>query len=89
MTTSERSDLGALLGQVFPSVTFLGQSFHPRGYVRVLQWIGKRWHMPAVRIHQCRKVLRVPWEKLALHQPTTLPARGEPEVLVAVCTLSA
>jgi ubiquinone/menaquinone biosynthesis C-methylase UbiE len=82
-------ELDALLRQVFPSVTFLGQSFHRHGYVRALNRIGMLWRMLAVRCHQCRKVLGVPWEKLDRHRPTPLPGKGEPEVLVAVCQVPA
>jgi hypothetical protein len=70
---------------VFPSVTFLGQSFHHRGYVRALNRIGGLWRMLAVRCHQCRKVLGVPWEKLERHRPMPLLGNGEPGVLVALC----
>jgi SAM-dependent methyltransferase len=80
-----REELGALLGRFFPSVTFLGQSFHGAGYVRLLNRLGKSWPMLAVRAHQVRKVLGVPWDKRQRHWPTPLPAPGEPEVLVAVC----
>jgi ubiquinone/menaquinone biosynthesis C-methylase UbiE len=78
-------ELEGLLRTVFPSVTFLGQSFRRRGYARVLNRIGGVSRMLAVRLHQCRKLLDVPWEKLERHYPTVLPGMGEPEVLVAVC----
>ncbi len=78
-------ELEAVLRQGFESVTFLGQSFHRRGYVRALNRVGSLWRKLAVRCHQCRKVLGVPWEKLERHRPAPLPGRGEPEVLVAVC----
>jgi len=81
-------ELAGRLREVFPSVTFLGQSFHPRSYVRGLNRIGGHWRMLAVRLHQCRKVLGVPWEKPERHRPTTAPQNAEPEVLVAVCRLS-
>jgi SAM-dependent methyltransferase len=81
-------ELGARLRQVFPFVTFLGQSFHRNGYVRALNRIGGLWRMLAVRLHQSRKVLGVPWEKPERHWPTVLSEKGEPEVLVAVCRLS-
>jgi ubiquinone/menaquinone biosynthesis C-methylase UbiE len=83
-----RLELADLLHEVFPSVTFLGQSFHPTRYIGALNRIGGLWHKLAVRVHQCRKVLGVPWEKRERHLPTPLPAKGEPEVLVAVCRLS-
>jgi SAM-dependent methyltransferase len=83
-----REDLDERLCQVFPSVTFLGQSFHGGGYVRALNRIGGLWGRLAVRCHQIRKVLGVPWERLERHLPTPLPTRGEPEVLVAVCRLA-
>jgi ubiquinone/menaquinone biosynthesis C-methylase UbiE len=83
-----RPELAELLHRVFPSVTFLGQSFHPPGYVGALNRIGGLSHMLAVRMHQCRKVLGVPWEKRERHLPTPLTEKGEPEVLVAVCRLS-
>jgi SAM-dependent methyltransferase len=83
-----RRELEAVLREVFPSVTFLGQSFHGGGYVRALNRIGGLWRMLAVRLHQSRKVLGVPWESAERHWPTRLPENGEPEVLVAVCRLS-
>jgi SAM-dependent methyltransferase len=83
-----RPELESLLRQVFPSVTLLGQSFHGGGYVRALNRIGGLWRMLAVRLHQSRKVLGVPWEKPERHWPTLFPKKGEPEVLVAVCRLS-
>jgi SAM-dependent methyltransferase len=82
-----RPELEAMLREVFPCVTFLGQSFHGAGYVRALNRMGKLWPRLAVRVHQVRKVLGVPWENLERHWPTPLPAKGEPEVLVAVCKL--
>jgi ubiquinone/menaquinone biosynthesis C-methylase UbiE len=81
-------ELEAVLRQVFPSVTFLGQSFHGGSYVRALNRIGGLWRMLAVRLHQSRKVLGVPWEKPERHQPTHLADNREPEVMVAVCRLS-
>lgn len=78
-------ELDALLHEVFPSVTWLGQSFHHRGYVRALNYVGGLSHKFAVRCHQSRKLFGVPWEKLERHLPIPLPGRGEPEVLVAVC----
>lgn len=78
-------ELDAFLREVFPRVTWLGQSFHHRGYVRALNKVGALSHKIAVRSHQCRKVLGVPWEKLERHLPMPLPGAGEPEVLVAVC----
>jgi SAM-dependent methyltransferase len=83
-----RPELAAVLRQVFPSVEFLGQSFHSRRYVRGLSRIGGLSRMLAVRLHQCRKVLGVPWDNRERHRPTALPAEAEPEVLVAICRLS-
>jgi len=83
-----RQDLEGRLREVFPSVTFLGQSFHGSGYVRWLNRIGKLCQMLAVRLHQCRKVLGVPWEMPELHRPTMVQENAEPEVLVAVCRLA-
>jgi SAM-dependent methyltransferase len=79
-----QAELGSLLRKVFSSVSFLGQSFHRHRYVRALNRVGTLSRMLAVRFHQCRKVLGVPWEKLERHWPTPLPASGEPEVLLAV-----
>jgi SAM-dependent methyltransferase len=80
-----RPELEALLREVFTSVTFLGQSFRGAGYVRALSRVGRLWPLLAVRAHQARKVLEAPWDKQQRHWPTPLPAKKEPEVLVAVC----
>jgi hypothetical protein len=41
--------------------------------------------MLAVRLHQMRKVLGWPFEKLARHRPLPLTGPDEFEVLIAVC----
>lgn len=80
-----RSELESVLGRFFSSVTLLGQTFRSPGYVHVLNRIGAFWPMLAVRIHQARKVLGLPWDRPERHQVATIPHRREPEVLVAVC----
>ena len=81
-------DLERVLRQYFVSVNWLGQSFYGRSYCQILNRIGRfspRW---AVRLHQTRKCLTMPFERMSWHRPTRLRGRGEPEILIAICKRS-
>jgi O-antigen biosynthesis protein len=82
-----QEELEPVLREFFPVVSFFGQSFHGHGYVGALNRLGRCWPALAMRTHQVRKVLGLPWETRDLHWPSPLPARGEPEIMVAVCRL--
>ena len=76
----------SLLRPYFSTTTFCGQSCYGARYARFLDWIGQKIPIMAVRLHQARKVLGIPWEKIKTHYPLALPAERQPEVLIAVCT---
>jgi ubiquinone/menaquinone biosynthesis C-methylase UbiE len=81
-----RADLEALLSEFFSHVSLWGQSFYHSGYIRALNRLGQSWPALAVRIHQLRKLLGIPWEKPEKQRPRAMPTNGEPEALAAVCT---
>lgn len=83
-----RAELEPLLRAHFRSVRWLGQSVFATWYVDLLTTIGRRAPMVAVRLHQMRKLLGAPFERRERHTPVELPARGNTEVLIAVCTSS-
>jgi SAM-dependent methyltransferase len=78
-------ELEQLLRGLFPVVTLFGQTFRAGGYVRTLTRLGRLWPMLAVRVHQARKFVALPWETPERHRPTALGSTDEPEVLIAVC----
>ena len=79
-------ELERVLSAQFADIVLLGQTRFGRRYVRLLEQIGRRVPMAAVRMHQMRKLLGMPFERRAKHEPAPLPfPHGEPEVLVAVC----
>ena len=79
-------ELRSVLGRRFGEITFFGQTGYRRDYVDVLDSIGRRVPMLAVRVHQLRKLIGMPLERRARHEPVRLPIeRREPEVLIAVC----
>ncbi len=80
------SELEPLLRTQFRTIRWLGQSAFANWYIAMLTAIGARMPMLAVRLHQMRKLLGAPFERRARHTPIPLPARGQTEVLVAVCT---
>ncbi len=80
-----RPELEMLLREYFASVHLLGQSYYGAGYVRLLTRIARYFPALAVRIHQARKLIGIPWEHPDRHRPIPLPPGGEPEYLVAVC----
>jgi len=79
--------LDELLRGYFGKLEWYGQSNYRHGYARLLYRLGRIWPRMAVRVHQARKVLTMPWETAERHYPTRMALlNGEPEVLVAVCT---
>jgi SAM-dependent methyltransferase len=78
-------DLAPLLARFFPSVTFYGQSFYGRRYVRMLGAVGRRLPWVAARLHQVRKLLQMPLERPSWHEVEPCGDRRAPEILVAVC----
>jgi ubiquinone/menaquinone biosynthesis C-methylase UbiE len=78
-------ELRSLLSRYFPSVRVVGQTNYPSRYARLLGRIGKRIPRAAVRLHQFRKLLGLPWERPARHHPGPWPDGSEPEVLLAIC----
>ncbi|HKQ72064.1 MAG TPA: class I SAM-dependent methyltransferase [Polyangiaceae bacterium] len=81
----DEAELHARLARHFPSVTLYGQTRFGSRYVRALGYLGRRFPWTAVRVHQARKLLTVPWENQERHVPQRLPMAGEPEVLMALC----
>lgn len=78
-------ELRRLLERCFDTIEWLGQSVFAGAYVAALNAIGRRASGAAVRLHQLRKVAGAPFDTRRRHWPRPLPARGEPEVLIAVC----
>ena len=78
-------ELETSLSRYFPSVRLVGQSIYASWYARMLNGIGRSFPMLAVRLHQVRKVLGIPWEKPECHHPTPWSAGSEPESLIAIC----
>jgi len=69
----------------FSTVHLYGQSFYRASYVRCLQWLGRRSRFAAVRAHQLRKLLGVPFDTVERHVPKRLGGARIPEILLAVC----
>jgi SAM-dependent methyltransferase len=82
-----RDELTVLLRSAFHQVDLLGQTPFDARYARALAVLGARLPMAAVRLHQARKVLGIPWEHRARHAPRLLPLAGAmvTEILIAVC----
>jgi ubiquinone/menaquinone biosynthesis C-methylase UbiE len=80
-----RPELESLLHQYFSRVEFFGQSFYGRVYQRCLTRVGRVLPAAAVKLHQARKVLSLPWENFARHWPRPLTAGRVPEILLARC----
>jgi ubiquinone/menaquinone biosynthesis C-methylase UbiE len=79
-------ELATILGRYFSDLSFFGQTPFARWYVGMLQRIGRRVPMAAVRLHQIRKVIGMAAERRSRHLPVPLPLdHSEPEVLIAVC----
>ncbi len=78
-------ELRKQLSQCFSSVELLGQSPYRSTYVKRLEGLGHRLPGVAVKVHQLRKLLGIPWESIERHRPNVVPQAHEPEVLVAIC----
>jgi len=78
-------ELRGLLEEFFSDVTGYGQSFYGRGYAKLLRRIGRWGNMAAVRSHQMRKLVGIPWERIDKHRPQPLMADRVPEVQLFVC----
>src|SRR5262249_20765282 len=80
-----RAELHEALAPFFSSVTIYGQSFYRKPYVCLLGVVGRAIPMLAVRLHQARKLLGMPFEHPARHEVRQLVANAEPEILIACC----
>lgn len=80
------AELESLLSLYFSSIGLYCQSEHGQFYSRLINAIGRTSPKLAVRLHQVRKVLGIPWESFEKHYPKPMPVKGEPEVLIAICT---
>lgn len=78
-------ELRERLATCFSSVEMLGQAPYSSGYTRRLGTVGRMLPPLAVKLHQVRKLLGIPWENIERHRPGTLLPQRDPEVLVAVC----
>lgn len=78
-------ELASVLAESFETIEWYGQSFFRRTYQSVLQAIGARVQMAAVRVHQMRKVAGAAFDDAQHHWPRPLEGKSEPEVLLAVC----
>lgn len=80
-----RYELDQVLRPSFAEVEWYGQTRYPRGYASMLAGLSKLARMTAVRAHQMRKLIGMPFESRWKHEPYALSDRDEPEVLIAVC----
>ena len=79
-------ELENLLRPWFREVVLFGQSFYTASYARRLRAAAGIFPMLAVRLHQMRKCVGIPWERPQRHIPNLIAPTAEPEVLIAVCT---
>jgi SAM-dependent methyltransferase len=77
-------ELRALLSDYFTDVEGYCQSRYAGSYARQLTRIAAWSPMAAVRLHQCRKVLGIPFEHIDKHRPRPLLETGVPEVQIFV-----
>lgn len=78
-------ELRRLLETAFETIEWLGQSVFAGAYARALNALGRGAPAAAVRVHQLRKLAGALYDTRRRHWPRPLPARGEAEVLIAVC----
>jgi len=78
-------ELRECLSECFSKVELLGQSPYRSTYVKRLGSVGRRLPKVAVKVHQLRKLLGIPWESIEHHRPRIVPRDREPEVLAAIC----
>jgi len=80
-----QGEFDALLRPEFASVQWYGQSMFEAPYNDMLAGLGKISPMLAVRLHQLRKLLGIPFDRADKHFPSPIPANRRPEILIAVC----
>lgn len=81
----DAGELRRLLGRSFSQVTMMGQTAYGDRYVGALAAVGRVSARGAVRLHQLRKLGGMPFDSRKRHEPRTIAAGFEPEVLIAVC----
>ena len=79
-------ELEALLRSSFEHVEMMGQSGYPLAYAGILGGIGRTSRTIGFRLHQMRKLIALPFENRARHEPRRFDRGETPEVLIAVCT---
>jgi len=84
----DEEEFDSILRRYFSKPRLYGQTFFPAQYKLRLNRIGKKSPALAVRLHQIRKILGIFREHEEKHRPIELPFRGDPEVLIALCTSS-
>ena len=75
-----------LLRTQFRTIEWYGQTFHDSAYRRFLCGVGRKLPTAAIRMHQAKKVLTVPFDSPKRHTPHALRDRFDPEIFIAVCT---
>ena len=78
-------ELDVLLRRHFREVHWRGQTFFTRRWLTILKRLAGLHRMLAVRSHQVRKLLCLPWERAAWHTPLAEIQGRLPEYLVAEC----
>jgi hypothetical protein len=81
-----QAELNGLLRPFFGQIEFFGQSAFGVQYQQALSTIGKCAPAFAVKLHQLRKLLGLPWENFQRHWPRPLTSTWEPEILLALCS---
>jgi ubiquinone/menaquinone biosynthesis C-methylase UbiE len=79
------AEFDALLRRHFAEVTWHGQTFLRWRWMRLLTFVARLHHRSAVRCHQARKLLGMPWERKSRHMPRAIAADVVPEFLIAEC----
>jgi len=81
-----KEELHAKLSARFHSISMLGQMTWSESYCLMLARAASFSRMLAVRVHQVRKVLRSPFDRIDDFRPQQLTAGREPETLIAMCS---
>ena len=84
----DEKEFDSILRRHFSKILFYGQTFFSTQYKLRLNRLGNKSPALAVRLHQIRKILGIFQEHEEKHRPIELPFRGDPEVLIALCTNS-
>jgi len=77
-----------LLESFFSEVELYGQTWFSERHRRKLARAGARSNLGAVRLHQIRNILGLPFERASRHEPCPLDRDGVPEVVIGVCRIS-